>query len=147
VSSKENARCLRRDQTEEEKQLWRALRGRQFAGFKFRRQHTKRDYTLDFYCVEAKLAIELDGFHYGLPEEIQKDKIRAAKLAEEDIEIIRFWNHQWRNNRDGCLLEIWNAIQRRTGVSQVINGEEQKFVPPDLNYIQRNEDSASPPEP
>jgi len=146
VSSKENARRLRRDQTEEEKQLWRALRGRQFAGFKFRRQHTKGDYTLDFYCVEAKLAIELDGFHHGLPEEIQKDKIRATKLAEKNIEIVRFWNHQWRNNRDGCLLEVWSAIQRRTGLVQVINGEEQKFVPPDSNNIQQNKD-ASPPEP
>jgi very-short-patch-repair endonuclease len=41
MSLKQIARLLRREQTDEEKQLWRALRGRRFAGFKFRRQHTQ----------------------------------------------------------------------------------------------------------
>ena len=143
MSSKENARRLRRDQTEEEKQLWRALRGRQFAGFKFRRQHTSGEYILDFYCVEAKLAVELDGFQHGLPEEIQRDETRAKKLAEERIEILRFWNHQWRNNRDGCLLDIWNALQRRTGVVQVAKGDHT-FIPPDLKAIGQRKADASP---
>src|SRR5881394_2436886 len=44
------ARRLRRDQTKEEKQLWRSLKAGRFAGFKFRRQHRVGGYFLDFYC-------------------------------------------------------------------------------------------------
>jgi very-short-patch-repair endonuclease len=90
VSLKQIARQLRRHQTEDEKELWRALRGRQFAGFKFRRQHTVGGHILDFYCADAKLAVELDGFQHGLPEGIHHDEIRERFLAEQDIEILRF---------------------------------------------------------
>src|ERR1043165_2623223 len=95
------ARRLRRDQTDEEKQLWRALRAGRFAGFKFRRQHSIGKYFLDFFCPAAKLSIELDGFQHGLPEHRQRDEERERFLATEGIEEMRFWNHQWRKNRDG----------------------------------------------
>jgi very-short-patch-repair endonuclease len=48
VPSKEIARNLRQKQTKGEKELWQALRGRQFAGFKFRRQHIAFGYILGF---------------------------------------------------------------------------------------------------
>jgi very-short-patch-repair endonuclease len=99
------ARELRRQQTDEEKGLWLALRGRWFAGFKFRRQHEVGDHILDFYCAEAKLAVELDGFQAGLPEE---------------IETLRFWNRQWRENREGCLLEIWSAVLQSLGCVRMV---------------------------
>ena len=136
MSSIQTARRLRRDQTDEEKQLWRALRDHRFAGFKFRRQHPAGIYYLDFYCADAKLDIELDGFQHGLPEGIQRNEAREKFLAEQGIETLRFWNHQWRNNREGCLLEIWNAVQQRTGCGRVMkNKEEQQFVPPDAKAI------------
>ena len=136
--SKETARKLRRNQTKEERELWQALRGRQFAGFKFRRQHVAYGYILDFYCADAKLAVELDGFQHGSPEEIQNDGARSKRLTEQGIEVLRFWNHQWRDNRDGCLLETWNALQRRTGVLHILdNLEKQKFIPPDLKHIKQ----------
>src|SRR5437016_359571 len=99
------ARRLRRDQTEEERQLWRALKAGRFAGFKFRRQHPKGQYLLDFFCPMARLAVELDGFQHGLPDHLQRDEERTRFLAGEGIEQLRFWNHQWRKNRDGVLLE------------------------------------------
>ena len=34
---------------------------------------------------------------------------------DEGIEELRFWNHQWRSNREGVLWEISHALQRRTG--------------------------------
>ena len=43
-----NARRLRREQTREEQQLWRALRAGRCAGFKIRRQHPIGEYTLGF---------------------------------------------------------------------------------------------------
>jgi very-short-patch-repair endonuclease len=129
-------RPLRRPQTREERQLWQALRGRHFAGFKWRRQHPHGGYRLDFYCPEARLAVELDGFHHGLAEQTRHDEARAALLAQEGIEVLRFWNHQWRGNQEGCLLEIWNAVQGRTGcVSGSWNPEGRRFVPPSLQEV------------
>jgi len=136
MSLKGIARQLRRNQTDEEKEIWRALRGRRFAGFKFRRQHILGGHILDFYCADAKLDVELDGFQHGLPKGIQRDEVRERFLAEQGIETLRFWNHQWRKNRDGCLLEIWNAVQRRTGCVQIMeNAGKQTFIPPELNQI------------
>ena len=132
MSLKQIARQLRRDQTDEERELWRALRDHRFAGFKIRRQHPLGDYILDFYCADARLAVELDGFQHGLPEGRQRDEAREKFLIEQGVETLRFWNHQWRKNREGCLLEIWNALQRRTGCVRVMkNQEAQQFVPPD----------------
>jgi very-short-patch-repair endonuclease len=125
------ARRLRREQTDEEKQLWRALRAGRFAGFKFRRQHPVGNCFLDFYCPAARLSIELDGFQHGLPEQRQRDQERERFLAEQDIEELRFWNHDWRHNRDGVLLAIWEALHRRTGCVKVLRKEKNhRFIPP-----------------
>jgi very-short-patch-repair endonuclease len=132
------ARQLRRDQTDAERDLWRALRGQRFAGFKFRRQHPVGDYILDFYCAAAKLAVELDGSQHGLPEGLGRDAVREKFLVEQDIETLRFWNRQWREKREGCLLAIWDALQRRTGCVRVMkNAAGQRFVPPDEKIIKR----------
>jgi len=126
------ARRLRRNQTDEEKELWRALKAGRFAGFKFRRQHPHGRYFLDFYCPAARLSVELDGFQHGLPEHLQRDEARAGFLAAEGIEELRFWNHQWRQNREGLLLDIWAALHRRTGCVKMLRKERNhRFVPPD----------------
>jgi very-short-patch-repair endonuclease len=72
MSATATARRLRRDQTDEEKELWRALRAGRFAGFKFRRQHPNGNFFLDFYCPAARLSVELDGSQHGLPERNQR---------------------------------------------------------------------------
>jgi very-short-patch-repair endonuclease len=128
MNLKQIARRLRRHETDEEKELWRTLRGRRFAGFKFRRQHSIGEHILDFYCAAAKLAIELDGFQHGLPEGIQRDENREKYLTDQGIETLRFWNHQWRRIRkDVC----WRFGMRLTGCIRVINNiDEQRFIPP-----------------
>ena len=138
------ARRLRRDQTDEEKQLWRALKAGRFAGFKFRRQHPIGKYFLDFYCPRAQQSVELDGFQHGMPEQIRCDEERAEFLVGEKIEELRFWNHQWRQNREGVLLEIWTALHRRTGCVQVMRMEQNhRFLPPKPEEMK--ERSATPP--
>ena len=49
------ARALRQSMPEPQRRMWRLLRDRRFAGYKFRREHPLGRYTLDFYCAEAKL--------------------------------------------------------------------------------------------
>lgn len=148
VSSIQTARQLRRNQTDDEKELWRALRSQRFAGFKFRRQHPVGIYYLDFYCAAGRLDVELDGFQHGVPEQMQHDEKRSAFLKEQDIEELRFWNHQWRENREGCLLAVWDALQRRTGWVQVVKGtEEQHFIPPNEKQIMRSDETSPSPQP
>jgi very-short-patch-repair endonuclease len=136
VAQKTLARLLRRNQTDEEKQLWQSLKAGRFAGFKFRRQHEMGDYFLDFYCPIAKLSIELDGFQHGFPEQMQHDAERTKFLNTYGIEELRFWNHQWNKNREGVLLEIWEALHRCTGCVAVIRKvQNHRFVPPNPDQI------------
>ena len=136
MNSTANARQLRREQTEEEKELWRALRAGRFAGFKFRRQHHAGRYYLDFFCPIAKLSVELDGFQHGLPEQYRRDEERQKFLASQGIEELRFWNHQWKRNREGVLLEIWSALHRRTGCIAVMRKvHNHRYVPPNVQQL------------
>ena len=82
-------------------------------------------YILDFYCATARLDVELDGFQHGVPEQMQRDAKRSAFLKGQDIEELRFWNHQWRKNREGRLLAIWDVLQRRTGCVQIMTNQEE----------------------
>ena len=125
------ARRLRQNQTEEEKQLWHTLKAGRFAGFKFRRQHLLGKYFLDFYTPIAKLSVELDGFNHGSPRSQQYDAHRREFLESQGVEELRFWNHQWKRNREGVLLGIWNALHRRTGcVSVMRKTQNHRFIPP-----------------
>jgi very-short-patch-repair endonuclease len=145
VSRMGNATRLRRKQTREEAQLWQTLRAGRFAGFKFRRQHPLGGYILDFYCPAARLAVELDGFEHGLPRQQKHDVVREHFLAGEGIEVLRFWNHQRRSNREGVLWEIWHALQRRTGCLQVIRKENNnRFVPPPVEPLGKKPDRKPP---
>jgi len=112
------------------------LKAGRFAGFKFRRQHIVGEYYLDFFCPTAKLSVELDGFQHGLPEQMQRDSERAKFLDSHGIEELRFWNHQWNGNREGVLLEIWEALHRRTGCIAVMRKvQDHRFIPPNPDKI------------
>jgi very-short-patch-repair endonuclease len=83
-------RDLRRASTDGEAALWRHLRARQLAGFKFRRQHPVGWYVLDFYCCEARLAVELDGGQHLEPAVRAYDECRTAFLRRRRIKVLRF---------------------------------------------------------
>ncbi len=55
----------------------------------FRRQYALGPYILDFYCVRAKLAVEVDGYQHSLNSQAEKDIRRDAWLMENGIEIYR----------------------------------------------------------
>src|SRR5207248_885478 len=59
----EHARDNRKflSQTKGEKLLWYLLRRRGLEGLRFRRQQPIGRYVVDFYCHEARLAVEADG--------------------------------------------------------------------------------------
>lgn len=82
------ARKLRRDMSLPEVLLWRILRERP-GGNKFRKQHPIGSYVLDFYCLEARLAIEIDGIVHDMGDQAERDPIRDAWLGARGIKTIR----------------------------------------------------------
>ena len=58
---RDKARGLRREPTEAEKRLWAILRDRKLNGANFRRHYPIPPYVADFACVDAKLAVGVDG--------------------------------------------------------------------------------------
>ena len=107
------AQLLRKKATEPERILWRHLRNRNFAGYKFRRQHPLDDYVLDFYCPSAKLAVELDGGGHNYQARQIRDRTRSEFLARRGIVALRFWNRQVRRELDSVLQAIWFALDQR----------------------------------
>jgi very-short-patch-repair endonuclease len=47
-------------------------------------------FILDFYCAEAKLAIEIDGDAHEAPDQAAYDAARTAWLEERGCDVIRF---------------------------------------------------------
>jgi very-short-patch-repair endonuclease len=104
---------LRKKVADTERTLWRHLRNRNFAGSKFRRQHPFDCYILDFYCSAAKIAIELDGGGHNYRLGQIRDRTRSEFLARHGIVVLRFWNHQIRQELDSVLKAIWFALEER----------------------------------
>ena len=123
------ARYLRRESTDAEKRLWRLLRDRRFSEFKFRRQYPCGIYFLDFFCVAVRLAIELDGGGHGFPDTRTRDEKRNLFLMENGIQVLRFWNHQLREEAESIRFEIWHALMERTGRTAEIAGFLAKPAP------------------
>jgi very-short-patch-repair endonuclease len=106
-------KSLRRNSTSAEKKLWHALRNRQLAGCKFRRQQSYGPYILDFYCAEARVVIELDGNPHGTPNQVIHDGRRDSFLQAQDLTVLRFWNFQVADEFDAVLETIYRALQRQ----------------------------------
>jgi len=102
----ENARALRRRPTDAEAKLWRALRGRQLAGAKFRRQHPIGGYVVDFYCERAKLAIELDGGQHLEPARAAYDAERTRALERAGVRVLRFFDDDALARSEAVLESI-----------------------------------------
>jgi len=67
---------------------------------------------------------------------MEQDSQRAKFLESRGIEELRFWNHQWNQNREGALLDIWNALHRRTGCVAVMRKvQNHRFIAPDPDKL------------
>jgi len=86
--------------------LWQLLRNRHLLGFKFRRQHQFGNYVADFYCREARLAIECDGGVHDRNEQWHHDQLRDAYMISQGIRVLRFTNEQILNDTESVLDEI-----------------------------------------
>ena len=88
TGSVKRARKLRKEMSLPEVLLWRLLKG-QPQGVKFRRQHPSGELGIDFYCSDARLAIEIDGMSHDMGDRPERDVRRDAWLKSEGIETVR----------------------------------------------------------
>ena len=100
------AKNMRSNPTEAEKKLWRELRAKRFADFKFRRQEIIGPYIADFVCLSKKLIIEADGSHH----DIDTDKTRDDYLRGAGFRILRFSNFDIKTNFGMVTDNIWTAL-------------------------------------
>ena len=110
VKSTKRARALRRNRTEAEARLWSLLRSRRLVGYKFRRQVPIGRAIVDFVCFDARLVIELDGSQHLAS---MRDRMRDAELSARGFEVLRVWNSELSDNRDGVLEGVLAACVRR----------------------------------
>ena len=97
---------LRNHLTPAEAILWKALKNKQLAGRKFRRQHSIGKYITDFYCPAERLAVELDGAEHFTPSGMAYDEERDNYIRGIGIKILWFENKEIYNNLEAVLEEI-----------------------------------------
>jgi very-short-patch-repair endonuclease len=107
MDPKHRARELRRNMTDAERLLWRALR-RHLLGAHFRRQVPLGPYIVGFACLRHKLVLEIDGGqHLGSAA----DSVRDHWLKERGFRVLRFWNHEVMKNERGVLEVIASQVE------------------------------------
>jgi len=104
------ARQLRRDSTDAEQCLWRALRSK-LPQYKWRRQMPVGPYFADFACFTEKSIIELDGGQHASTEPY--DEARTRFLKTHGYRLLRFWNTDVMSNTDDVLERIAKSLITR----------------------------------
>ena len=105
------AQQLRRNATPEESKLWyQYLRS---YPVQFKLQKPIGRYVLDFYCTQAKLAIELDGAQHFMPEGMERDENRTAYLNSLGIAVLRFTNREVNSQFEDVCHSIDAAVHSR----------------------------------
>ena len=110
-------RELRKNETPQERRLWKELRNRNFFGTKFRRQHPfiyqsvqgKKDFFIaDFYCREKQFLVELDGRVHDFQKDY--DANRDKVLLQLGLKTIRITNDELENDMKMVLKKIESEI-------------------------------------
>ena len=106
-----NARRMRKDMTREERHLWYDFL-RNYP-VRFLRQKVIDQYIVDFYCHDARLAIELDGSQHYEPANQIKDSERTKHMESRNISVLRIPNNEVMRNFSGVCEYIDHQVQLR----------------------------------
>jgi very-short-patch-repair endonuclease len=106
AASTRRSRELRRVSTPAEQRLWECLRDRRLGGLKFRRQQPLHGYSVDFYCAEHGLVVELDGAVHQDREQQSYDEYRNTQLRERGLTVLRFKNGEVEQRPEAVLGRI-----------------------------------------
>jgi very-short-patch-repair endonuclease len=80
-------------------------------GVKFRRQHAIGPFIADFYCVSARLVIEVDGPNHT--RQRAADEERQAYLEGLGLAVLRFSNEDVLGRMAAVLARIARIVESR----------------------------------
>ena len=92
--------------------MWNALRNRQFSNLKFRRQYLVDGYLIDFYCLELRLAIEVDGPIHSQKEQTENYQARQDIIKKKNIKFFRVRSREIELNINQVLKKLDVSIKR-----------------------------------
>jgi very-short-patch-repair endonuclease len=115
------SRAQRRAMSLPEILLWQVLRKRP-GGLKFRHEHPTGEYSLDFYCGDARLAIEVDGEAHNHGARPQRDMRRDVWLAANGIATLRVPAVEVLRDLDGVVRGIMTEALSRLPLHRPSDG-------------------------
>ena len=78
----------------------------------------------DFFCLKAKLVIEVDGGqHYGVDGLCQADRERTSYLENLGLKVLRFTNREIGENFSGVCEKIHAEVERRATIPTALRAE------------------------
>ena len=108
----QRARQLRRDASEPERRLLRALR-EAYPHLKWRHQAPLGPFYADMLCFSEKLVIEVDGDTHAVAEGY--DASREGSMASEGYRTIRVTNADVMQNIEGVIRQISFSLREKEG--------------------------------
>ena len=117
------ARVLRRNSTDAERIMWRLVRDRRLAGVKFRRQVPIGPFIADFAAIEHRLVVELDG---GQHADSATDVRRGRFLEADGWRVVRFWNNEVMENREGVLEAVLDAVRDARPLTPTLSRKRER---------------------
>jgi very-short-patch-repair endonuclease len=112
------SRALRKRSTFTEKIAWNMLRNRRCLGLKFRRQYVFLGFVLDFYCLELRLALEIDGnSHLGRED---YDDARQSSIENEGVSFIRIKAEDLLESPERLIRRVRDFIADKTPSPAVV---------------------------
>ena len=110
TSEKDKRQSLRNNMPPAEQLVWARLKGKQVENCKFRRQYSVGAFVIDFYSVEIKLAIEIDGESHFIDGANIYDLERQSFIEAAGILFLRFTNIQVYEELDAVIESISQMI-------------------------------------
>jgi very-short-patch-repair endonuclease len=108
VTMLDRAAHMRREPTETERRLWRALSRSQLGGYKFRRQAIIGGRIADFFCPAKGLVVEIDGDTHDPGRDHQRD---AWLGRQTGFAVVRFTNRDVMTNLEGVLTALLKILE------------------------------------
>ena len=116
VGTVPRARQLRRDASEPERRLLRALR-EAFLHLKWRHQVPLGPFYADILCFTERLVIEVDGDTHAGRE--TQDAARTTFIQSEGYRVLRVTNLDVTHNLDGVVRQISFSLREKEGARAV----------------------------
>jgi very-short-patch-repair endonuclease len=106
------ARRLRREMSPAERLLWWALKQHP-GGYRFRKQCPQGPFALDFACLSARLAVEVDGNAHDEASRQDRDERRDRYLSQLGFETMRIPAAEVFRNLEGVVSGVVEVCRTR----------------------------------